>query len=222
VTEDPLQNLVDQMARSVQDERLLVDRWEIANTVARQLDRVDITQHPLGFYHYDLTPLVSIEDARLRLHIWSERTMRGADRFGLMHDHVWRLTSFLLTGQLTMSRTKSSAIRRADFQILAVSYSDDADRLTPMLGRVRCQEAARRSLTAGDLYHLEPKKVHETAVLSYPVATVVIAGNGVEGTPRILWNDSLDDAVMVDRVSIDESAAAEELLAVVESIERDD
>jgi hypothetical protein len=164
------------IASSADAARLEVDPREVIESVAALLEQVAVFRHPLGFLHFELTPLVvTTGSPRIRLHIWSETSLGWRDSLGLIHDHTWELRSLLLVGALTDVVLEAQTTPGGKFVGSRVRYSEAGTTIRRMDGSFHIREVQRRSVAPIHAYHLPPGSLHRTEVLGFPTATLVVA-----------------------------------------------
>jgi hypothetical protein len=153
--------------------RVALDGPELLKFLATKSDRFTAFRHPLGFLHAELTSLVSEIPAglRVRMHVWTEGTS-GDDELGLVHDHMWQLTSLVLIGQLADVTIRTFPDQQGSHDAIRVTYGE-VNEFTHE-GRVRLQEVSRRLVTAGQIYRIPSRSIHETLIVQAPVATLLV------------------------------------------------
>jgi hypothetical protein len=152
------------------------DARDVLGAVLEQVGSLPVQQHPLGFAHYELSSLFTLDpDRRVRLHVWSERSVEQRDEFGTIHAHNWHLKSHVLVGAL--EDLIIDAVPRPDgpYRLLRVNYGEDENTIVPLEGAYEAQTRDSRRVGRGGQYSLEPQVLHETRVLRLPTATLVLA-----------------------------------------------
>lgn len=148
----------------------------ILEAVASVIDDITVTQHPLGFMHFELTPLLpSLESRRVRLHLWTQDSLRWADDLGSVHDHNWELNSLVLVGGLVDKVLRAVESEAGSFVATRVTYAVDALEFEDQAGTFELEEELTRRVDAGHAYRLRPGLLHFTEVSKVPTATLVEA-----------------------------------------------
>lgn len=170
---DPLRRTVDVVRSGAEVDEFLLDGSELLRFLADRSDRFTAFRHPLGFVHAELTGLVSeIPDGvRVRVHVWTDITS-GDDALGLIHDHVWRLASLVLIGQLADVTIEAVPDPQGSHDAIRVTYGKMNEFTCE--GRVGLKEVDRRYVTAGQIYRLPSRSIHETLIIRAPVATLLV------------------------------------------------
>lgn len=155
---------------------------QLLRLLADKSSRFTAFRHPLGFVHTELTALAGEipEGARVRLHVWTEVTS-GSDDLGLVHDHMWRLSSMVLLGQLADISYRAVPDPRGSHDAIRVSYGEVNEFAHE--GRVALREAGRRYVTAGQIYEIPSRSIHETVITRAPVATLLVTQDDPSGSP---------------------------------------
>lgn len=202
-------------------DRLELDGASIIEAAVQHLSALTVKQHPLGFLHVDLTPLADRPRISVRLHVWTERSLRWSDSLGKQHDHVWSLKSVVLVGALTDIELRAAADPTGDFELAEISYGKTEDRAHPLTGRYSIEEIRRRYIPANGVYTLHERHVHTTAVESLPTATLVLAMPAATGAPVVLTPLKLGErGHSTARVVVAPPDAIAELNRALEAIRR--
>ena|SRR6266542_3601487 len=130
-------------------------------------------RHPLGFLY---APLLRERSQVLRLHIWLRDAPRPQLTTSPIHDHTWRLTSFVVCGELenqTIHVDDAADPTHRIFEIRGAG-SDDFLRPTERLVSFRCSSAER--VKQGCRYVMAARQFHFTEVAGdVTTATIVLA-----------------------------------------------
>lgn len=179
---DMLRHAVDVMRSDAEVNKSVLDGSEFLQFLANRSDRFAAFRHPLGFVHAELTGLVSeIPDGmRVRVHVWPEATS-GDDALGLIHNHTWRLTSLVLIGQLADVAIRAFPDPQGSHDAIRVTYGKMNEFARE--GRVGLKEMNRRYVTAGQIYRVPTRSIHETLIIRAPVATLLVTQDDPPGCP---------------------------------------
>ena len=146
--------------------------------------RFPAVRHPLGFLY---APLLRERQRVLRLHIWLRDAPRPQLTTSPIHDHTWRLTSFVVCGELenqTIHVDDAVDPTHRVFEIRGAG-SDDFLKPTERLVRFRCSGAER--VKQGRRYVMAAREFHFTEVASnVTTATIVLAERQTTAPERSL------------------------------------
>ncbi len=163
-----LREVIAAIAASPDGACLEIDVAHILTLMADRAQSISATKHPLGFIHAELTPLVPSIPAgtRVRLHIWKDPVF-VADELGLIHDHIWSLEPI--------------ASPEGEYVGFRVGYGETNQ--FRLEGRWCLTESTRRSISAGQVYSLQPRIVHRTEVSIFPLVTLLVTVDKKDGGP---------------------------------------
>lgn len=139
--------------------------------VQRNLGQIPVSLHPLGFVHFDLSAFFPSEERSFaRLHLWDPR-LSPPDQGGSMHDHTWRLFSWLIAGSLQNRNYNPVQDDRGEYSGTRVQYG--ATNSFFAAGRFSLQLLEDRILGPGSTYDIPSRIVHESHLLSQTALTFV-------------------------------------------------
>lgn len=147
----------------------------VLKDLAKGLDQVCVTLHPLGFVHFDLrnlTPLGVGEFARL--HVWNPN-LSPLDAGGAIHDHTWNLSSLILKGSIRNINLKPEPDASGDFTGLRVNYGA-TNKFEPA-GRYKLTLVSDEVHSTGSTYRIPSRIVHESRLLSRSAVTLVVGSS---------------------------------------------
>lgn len=161
--------------------------WAISElrAVAEGRRRLQAIHHPLGFTCLPLVRLAGGDG--VCVHLWSPAVRGMQPTTSMIHSHSWRLTSYVLYGQLRNVRVRVTDVTGdADdgervFRVFRVRSHGDVDELRPTDRLVECEPELGQENKAGDVYSLPAGIFHITEVPSQAEAVTVALGNVVEG-----------------------------------------
>lgn len=143
----------------------------VLSAVRQAASTLESFEHPLGFYHTELTPEVGVGPGeRLRLHFWLDD--RGtADSLGSLHEHTWHLTSLVLAGALDDTNLEAVPAEGGEYLGSRIVYgsSNSSERL----GRFDLRVLVGRTIAAGDHYKIASRTIHLSRVARLPTVTLV-------------------------------------------------
>ncbi|UNN05264.1 hypothetical protein [Rhodococcus opacus] len=131
-------------------------------------------KHPLGFFRVDVSEYITDCDPseRFYLHVW--RPDARIDSLGLVHTHIFTITSLVLKGCLenVIYRVERNPERTPDsIGEYRVEYTRGGSVMH--LGDVQLVAVDRARHVEGRLYGVELGTPHETRVVSYPTVTLI-------------------------------------------------
>lgn len=161
------------MLRGAEDgDRIKFALRAVLDELIKATPNIQATRHPLGFTHLELTEILeSRPGERVRLHIWPSKD--AGDSAGNVHDHTWDLTSIVLFGELHDRDFSPRSTPDGPYRGSRVTYGDV--NAFDLVGRYHLDEVRDRRVTAGHVYKVPPRIVHESEVVSVPTVTMVLA-----------------------------------------------
>jgi hypothetical protein len=147
-------------------------------------DRVRVTIHPLGYFHFLL-------DARdglsLRLHYWPAHERPSPTAVTPYHDHVWDLESRVLHGEIVNSFVETEPDPSGPFMVATIEQVAGVDSVVPTSERVKIASVETTTYESGARYTIKPRRFHATDVAqTHSAITLVRAEVVVPGGPRTL------------------------------------
>jgi hypothetical protein len=149
---------------------LSTGRSALVSELAICVGEVGVKLHPLGFYHAELTPLAPGHGRRVRLHVWDGKVQ--ADSMGLVHDHMWSLTSAVLAGGITNIIFDAVVDRDGPHDGVRVRYG--AENMFESESRYSITESRREEIRAMQVYKVPARVVHSTLVTNFPTVTLAV------------------------------------------------
>jgi len=168
-----LRRLIDGVAQTPDGGRVTLELSEPISELIANAPDVQVTRHPLGFYHFELTPLFGDVGRRVRLHIWTERSLAERDDLGTLHAHTWHLASCVLIGELIDASYDVVSDPEGEFTEFVVAY--DQGSIDPTGASYTLHPIRVRKVCEGEVYCLADGVVHSTDVVTVPAATLVVA-----------------------------------------------
>lgn len=97
----PAVSLSDAYERFLEQDFARISVADVLGAVVAEAENVEVTRHPLGFHHVELTSLVDAPvGERFRLHLWLD-DHDVSDGLGDLHEHTWHLTLLSWRGALS-------------------------------------------------------------------------------------------------------------------------
>jgi hypothetical protein len=179
--------------------------------------RFPAVRHPLGFLY---APLLREQRRVLRLHIWLRDAPRPALTTSPIHDHTWRLTSFVICGELENQMIHVEDTEHPTHRVFEIrgAGSDDFLKPTERLVRFRCSSAER--VKQGCRYVMAAREFHFTQVApDVTTATMVLAQRQTTAPERSLGplNTSKHHVIRMQCSFVEFAEAAEIVLATLGS-----
>lgn len=166
------------------------DFESLKEIVIDRLHRSDtkITQHPLGFFHCRLY-LDESTGTQLRLHYWQRDQLGKGSALTPFHDHVWRLSSCVLLGEIRNHLVRIIEDPSGSYTLETVHQEREAGRDSVGTGGPKVSFVVEHSENVGEgiFYRIEPRQFHFSDLGNCDVAiSVVLSEPGVPGNPRTL------------------------------------
>ncbi|MGW1208056.1 hypothetical protein ACWD5F_00295 [Streptomyces sp. NPDC002499] len=178
---NPLNEAVISVQSTADDDITSIDAPELLNYISAKIEEIDVSRHPLGFIHAELSSLVYLrEGQRVRLHIWND-FVPDVDNLGFVHDHAWNLTSAVLLGELTDVSLEAVPDDAGSHQGTRVNYGP-VNTFTPAR-RYDLRERSRRHVKAGQVYRIPSRKIHRTEVTALPLVTLLFTQDDPPDSP---------------------------------------
>ena len=140
-------------------------------SLERNASDLEAHWHSLGFVNLTFA---SLPDGSLRFHCWPAFTQSQCEQQWRVHDHVYRLRSVLVVGELqnlTYSVTKDSA---GEHQLYEVEYATDLSRLRATGERVRASVTTEDRLQKGDVYDIPAGEFHQSRRLEGALSSTLM------------------------------------------------
>ncbi len=148
----------------------------------------DIVQHPLGFHHCNLF-VDEGSGAQLRLHFWQKDCLQNGSALTPFHDHVWKLSSCVLYGELLNNIIRVDSDPNGNFTLETVRQdkSIGLDSVGSDGQRVSFSIEKTERIGMGMFYNIPPRQFHFSELGDCDTAiSVVLSQFGVSGNPRTL------------------------------------
>jgi hypothetical protein len=215
---DPIRQAVAELSAAKEGAPIPVNAQEIFAAVSELTQTVPITQHPLGFMHFELSGALDVSPReRVRLHVWSEVTRGWQDQLGNVHSHTWRLNSLVLVGALRDTTFEASESESGDWIASEVVYEVGGP-TSRSTGRLYTLTATmERDIVAMHSYQLEPGILHGSKPLSLPTATLLHAQESGTRSVLVFRNRAVHDSEASPRAPVDPSIAADTLRVLIDS-----
>jgi hypothetical protein len=200
-------------AAAAEGRRAHLDCHEIIGAVIESIATVSVAAHPLGFFHFELTPLVA-GTSRVRLHVWSSESAKHRDDLGLIHEHTWELASSVLVGRLDDVVLAAEQANNGQYTCARLDYRTNELHQAP--GKFNVHARLRRSMGPGETYQLPAGTLHLTEVMTVPTVTLVVAKETSRTSVRIFTRGSLPQSRETIRPPVPDELALGELASTVE------
>lgn len=140
--------------------------------------------HPLGFY---FIRLAKDGDVSIRLHYWPTADRQVGTALTPFHDHVWKLDSCILYGQIENVVLDLEENEKGIFRLATISQAGGIDDVVAEGPTVNTRTRSRDVYTADTFYEMEPRIFHFTDVLPGQAAITIVKSEVVSvGGPRTL------------------------------------
>jgi hypothetical protein len=210
VASELIRRAADSVAEAQDGDSISVDVPAFVHEISEALHGLEVIQHPLGFFHIELTPIARRPTGRVRLHLWSQRSMAGRDDLGVVHDHTWDLASAVLVGAIEDTTFSARPADDGPFHVFYHVYADR--RLVSSDETVALAEVRRRHVSAGSVYRISAGTPHTTKTESLPTLTLVVGQETGRDRAAIFVSDPHPVSRPSQRRPVDRDVAREELL----------
>jgi hypothetical protein len=184
---------------------------------------IDIQSHPLGFGCINVG---DIPAGSVRLHIWSKELFVAQTPTLPIHNHIWDLFSYVLTGGVK-NRMYSVAAgeKNSKYMLYRVSYDKEFSVLRPTDSFVNCRKISESNISEGRNYRIACENFHSTVPLRDSLtATLVLARAKYGAVAHVVAKagakDTRNEAYRYQRRPLGQGQAnklLEQLKAVLES-----
>lgn len=159
---------------------------EVLSAAKRRSQSLEVRQHPLGFYHAELTPFVDAPSGeRFRLHFWLDES-GATDELGDLHEHTWDLCSLVLAGCVIDSNLVATSAPDGAFVGSRITYGEG--NTSVRIGRFELETVLKRRIDVGSVYEIPSRTVHLNAVETIPTVTLVRSVQDDRGDGPLVFN----------------------------------
>jgi hypothetical protein len=141
--------------------------------------------HPLGFVHYKL---FENDGTILRLHIWPSTGRRYQEPQFTIHDHIFDMTSYIVTGVQTNVLYKVySDSEKPNGKLYSVGYVEGQSWVRDIGRQISFIELSRTEYKKNETYSMTEAIFHESDIRNDAlVCTVVTTKNKLSRTPIVI------------------------------------
>lgn len=168
-----LESAIGALLATGDGEILEIDGRMLMAQLASCIGDLDVRLHPLGFYHVELTSLLPSPIRRVRLHVWDGLVQ--ADDMGLVHDHMWSLTSAILAGGLTNILFDTAIDLDGPYDGMRVRYGSQNS--FEFEARYALSESRRDEFGYMQVYRVPARVAHLTLITEFPTVTLAVTVN---------------------------------------------
>ncbi|RFU60822.1 hypothetical protein [Bacillus sp. V59.32b] len=149
-------------------------------------DHIIFNWHPLGFVHSKLCNIPNIGD--LRLHVWLDGFRSTQLPHMPIHDHIFNVNSFILTGTVTNHIYELGTDNGHKYRAFEAEYNNGGSLLIPTEVLLTCSLKSSTVHNKGDFYIVEKGIFHETTVEEGNFAATLVIATEKDETkqPKIL------------------------------------
>lgn len=208
--------LGDRIASARDGDVITTDVTGVLVATRDSLGKIDVTRHPLGFLHFNLSRVASDRPYDLRLHIWSAGPEQSGDDLGRLHDHTWLLKSLILVGAVYDTAFTPVPSSDGSYTKLEARYKEGV--IAPTRSRWDLLARDRRMISSGVVYTVDIGTPHITEIETFPTATLVTAIRSHVETASIFSKRDLPAQQPANRETVDQGCAHMALEAVLETL----
>ena len=170
--------------------------------------------HPLGFL---LTEVLRQGESVIRLHYWKHDLITGGSAITPYHDHIWRLSSCVLFGEIENCVLDVLPDPEGDYFLTEVEQSGGVDHVPSRGDRVSFKIKIRECVRSGEFYYLPPRIFHFSSMVKGSNAlTLVLSEAEVKGSPRTLMPFGVPGHAPKRTKIPNSSTVSEEILSILE------
>lgn len=149
--------------------------------------------HPLGFVYSKLCSIPNVGD--LRLHVWLDGHRKIQSPAIPIHDHIFQVNSFILTGSITNHIYELGSDSGSLYRTYEAEYINGGSLLSPTEELLTCSLKDFTTYNKGDFYKVEIGAFHETIVENDEFAATLVIETNKKQTeqPKILGPINFDD-----------------------------
>jgi len=162
------------------------DSGKLASTITDYLQssNIEFIQHPLGFLHAELG---QYEETIFRLHYWKHELQNLGSAITPYHDHIWSLSSCILSGKIKNSILKIHPSREGRYILTDVLQNNNIDEVKTDGIRASFEVVNEVTYDVGEFYYLKPRVFHYSSLVGkIDAVTIVLSEPAVIGSPRTL------------------------------------
>lgn len=168
-----LELLTNKLLKKESSEQIINDFKRYLN---QNCNHIIFNWHPLGFVHSKLCYIPNIGD--LRLHVWLEGFRNTQLPHMPIHDHIFNVNSFILSGTVTnhIYEVGNGNDNGHLYRTYEAQYKNVGSLLSPTEELLTCRLKSSAVHSKGDFYIVKKEIFHETTVeVGNFAATLVIA-----------------------------------------------
>ncbi|EZI30653.1 hypothetical protein BW31_04404 [Pantoea agglomerans] len=147
---------------------------EILDFVINNYERFDPNWHALGFIH---CKLISFDKGTLRLHIWDGQEKHHEEQREKIHDHLFSLNSFLISGGIKNEFFEALEVSNNTFTHYAyiIKYGDAFSQLKLIDKVYKVRKLEERIISGGEYYVIDSTRFHRSGLISGDSALTLVA-----------------------------------------------
>ncbi|MCY7860538.1 hypothetical protein [Bacillus haynesii] len=130
--------------------------------------------HPLGFVHSKIASIPNLGD--LRLHVWPALKRKTQKPEMPIHDHVFKINSFILFGEIKnhIYKVTNTESHGKKYRIYMADYVENKSILSPTNQIVNCELQDSKVYSSGNYYVIEKDTLHQSEVQEGQFAATLV------------------------------------------------
>ncbi len=191
---------------------------EILNFVINNYEQFDPNWHALGFIH---CKLMSFEKGTLRLHIWEGQEKHPEEQREKIHDHLFSLNSFVISGKIKNEFFEAQETTSLNFTHYAytVQYGNKFSQLKLIDKLYKVRKLDEKVILGGEYYEIKSTRFHRSSLINGSTAlTLVATYEHTTKDPVTLSKILLEDNKIRDFLPYDKRQWRDKLLLICNSL----
>lgn len=147
---------------------------EMLDFVTNNYEQFEPNWHALGFIH---CKLMDFEEGTLRLHIWEGQEKHPEEQQEKIHDHLFSLNSFVISGKIKNEFFEALETTSFDFTHYAytVKYGDKFSQLSFSDKLYKVRRLDEKVILDGEYYEIQSTRFHRSSLIEGGTALTLVA-----------------------------------------------
>ncbi|WP_395302996.1 hypothetical protein SIM97_11135 [Pectobacterium zantedeschiae] len=169
-----------------------IDIVRILDYMIESYNEFEPNWHALGFIH---CKILKNDSGTLRLHIWHAQEKHADEQVEKIHDHLFSLNSFIISGKIKNEFFNVEKTNKNDFTHYAyiVKYIDEGSYLTSSENFYNVCKLNEKTIVPGEYYTIDSSEFHRSSLANgISTLTLVATYNHLEKDPLTLSSKELE------------------------------
>ena len=171
----------------------ILDTKQILDYIINNYDDFTPNWHALGFIH---CKLVELKEGTLRLHIWDNQEKHAEEQLEKIHDHLFSLNSFVISGKIKNEVFKVIEVNDNEFthHAYTVKYDNRYSSLVSNNRLYKVTELNEEVITDGQYYKIDSSSFHRSSLANdTPALTLVATYDHLPKNPITLSSNKIEN-----------------------------